>query len=69
MVVLVMLEILGSGVGVYNLVKGLYNMYTDAGSLQQQYKEYQMYQNIQKGKFDPLTQSQYTCFEDNFVVL
>jgi len=69
MIVMILLEIIGSGVGVYNLTKGIYNMYTEVGKIKQSYLDYQYYQEIQQKSFDPLTQSQYVCFEEDFEVL
>ena len=67
---LLCLEILGSGVGLYNLIKGLYTMYSDTESMRKQYKEYQEYLDAQQqGSIDLLTESQYTRFENGFAIV
>ena len=62
-----------STVGVYNILKGLYNMYQDAETIKKQYRENQaitdQYLHVQKKQVNPLTQSQYTRFEGEFLVL
>lgn len=69
MLAIVILETLGAGVGLYNLAKGIYLVYSDVAELKQQYRDYHRYKELQKIQFDPLTQSQYACFEGEFNVL
>lgn len=67
--IILLLEVLGSGIGAYKLAKEAYLIYNDADSVANYYNNYQAYKDIQKSGFEKLTQSQYSCFEEDFVVL
>lgn len=69
MFVMLFLEVLGGAVGVYNLSKGVLNMYTDAEKLRRAKEEYQHYIDLQSRPIDPLTQSQYQCYEEGFAII
>lgn len=68
-----MLELTLSAVGVYNFVKGVYNMYCDAEEIKNQYREHQKtmyeYKLAQNVMETSLTESQFHRFEGEFVVL
>ena len=61
-----------STVGAYNILKGIYNMYKDAEDIKDQYRQNQaiteQYRSVQQ-EIDPLTNSQYSRFEGEFLVL
>lgn len=64
-------ELTVSSVGVYNLMKGVYNMYCDAEEIKTQYRQHQttaeQYRRAQAGR--SLTESQYDRYEGEFMVL
>jgi len=70
----ILIEVAVSAVGAYNIVKGAYNMYKDAETVKDQYREHQKiteeYLRTQGVKHqDPLTESQFDRQNDAFVVL
>ena len=74
MVVLFIVEAVVSAVGAYNITKGVYNMYCDADKIKRQYRHHQRIAEeylIAQGnnRRDPLTESQFERYEDNFIVL
>lgn len=69
MVIMLLLELVGSAVGLYNLAKGVRNMVTDAENYKKQQEDYNLYLKLQNEKPDTLTESQYTCFADGFELL
>ena len=67
-------ELAVSAVGMYNITKGMYNMYCDAEEIKGQYRKHQQtteeYRRAQHlAAIDPLTESQYSRFEGDFMVL
>ena len=75
MVVWIFIEVAVATVGAYNLLKGAHNMYCDAESIKEQYRnhqkvteEYFRTQGLTKN-IDPLTESQFARFEDEFMIL
>jgi len=69
MIVMFMLEILAGGVGAVNLAKNLYSFYGDANKIRDAKKEYEYYVELQKNPPKQLTQSQYECYEEGFLIL
>lgn len=69
MVIMIILELVGSAVGLYNLAKGVTNMYTDAEKYKKQQEEYNRYLQLQHMKPDPLTESQYVCIAEGFEII
>jgi hypothetical protein len=69
MVIMIILEIVGSAVGLYNLAKGVINIYSDAEEYRRQQEEYNKYIEMQKKTPDLLTKSQYECFVEGFEII
>jgi hypothetical protein len=69
MIVLFVLELIGSCVGLYNIAKGVQSIYVEADSYKKQQTEYNNYVRLQKIIPDKLTESQYRCFEENFEII
>lgn len=72
MVLWILFEAAVSTVATYNFVKGAYTMYRDVEHIKEQYRDHQ--KNIEdylraQGPHDSMTESQFTRFEGEFVVL
>lgn len=71
--VLWIIEIAITAVGSYNIIKGVYNIYTDANKIKKTYdktkKNLSYYKNIDLFKSIDMTESQYKTEEDEFVIL
>jgi hypothetical protein len=69
MIVLFVLELIGSFVGLYNIAKGVQSICVEADSYNRQQTEYNNYVHLQKVTPDKLTESQYRCFEEDFEII
>ena len=73
MVIMGVIQVVGSAIGAYNLVKGAYNMYCDAEVIKNQYRQHQRivdeYRDAQTEKHDILTDSQFHRYENEFLVV
>lgn len=67
------IELAVTTVGTYNIFKGFYNMYCDAEKIKDEYRSHQKitkdYLQAQGVKYNPLTESQFQRFEDEFLVM
>jgi len=67
------LELAFSAIGAYNLIKGAYNMYCDAETIKNQYRQQQRemykYKQAQNAVNPFLTESQFHRVENEFIVL
>jgi hypothetical protein len=66
-------EIAISAVGVYNVLKGVYNIYKDAEHIKTEYKQQsniiKTYKELQFNNNQSLTESQYVRKTDDFIVI
>jgi hypothetical protein len=68
MFIYLLLEVVNSSIGLYNLTKGVYDIYYGANKAKTYYTEYYNYVEIQKNSNDKLTESQFICIEEDFIM-
>ena len=73
MVIWFIVEAVVSAVGVYNITRGVYNMYCDAEKVKKEYRKHQRtaeeYCAAQIKASDQLSESQFHQYENNFILL
>ena len=69
MIVMMFLETLAAGVGLFNLGKGVYSIYEDAINYKKMKTEYNEYIELQKRPIKKLTESQYAIYEGEFMII
>jgi len=67
-------EITLSAMGMYNITKGFYSMYCDADEIKTKYNNHkktkeQYHISQTKNNNDPLTESQYINYKNDFIIL